>query len=318
MELNFTFLTISTAVIKIFVLAGIGYFLCRAKVIDGKFTDTLSLLLVRIIFPALIISKIIAHFSFAEESNWWLMPIWAIAFSLTGMLMGYLVYPAFRQFDSKKEFISSCAFQNCGYLPMTLILFAFKGAVADTLLIYLFFFITGFNIIVWSIVPLVLSGEIKKGMNSKVFLNPPILATIFSMIWVAVFGRGSMPAVLMDPVTRLGQAAFPIAMITLGSYLCMNRAHRPEKIAPLVACVGIKLFIFPAIVLAVLFVLPLSGIMKFFLFLQSIMPTAVSLVVIGSYTGADNRFFSSAIFYTHLIAIVSIPLWLAVFKAVCG
>jgi predicted permease len=48
------------------------------------------------------------------------------------------------------------------------------------------------------------------------------------------------------------------------------------------------------------------------------MPTAVSLVVIGSYTGADNEFFSSSIFYTHLVAIFSIPLWLAVFRFISG
>jgi predicted permease len=48
------------------------------------------------------------------------------------------------------------------------------------------------------------------------------------------------------------------------------------------------------------------------------MPTAVSLVIIGTYTGADNRFFSSAIFYSHLASTVTIPLWLLIFNSIFG
>ena len=117
----------------------------------------------------------------------------------------------------------------------------------------------------------------------------------------------------MGPVKQLGQAAFPLVMLTLGAYLSMNRAHRYENKFSVIAAVAIKLVIFPLIVLLSLRWVPLDLDYRFFLFLQAIMPTAVSLVVIGSYTGADNKFFSSTIFYTHLISIFSIPLWLMVF-----
>ncbi|MDP8299390.1 MAG: AEC family transporter [Candidatus Tantalella remota] len=316
MELQFTFYTIALAVVKTFVLMGVGYLLYRTKVIDGKFTDTLSIILVRVIFPALIVSKMITYFSFSGYPGLWVLPLFAIAFSLIGMALGLIAFPFLKGFSPKKEFVASSGFQNCGYLPMTLLLFAFQGAIEEKLLIYLFFFIIGFNILMWSIVPLVLSGDIKKGFSAKVMLNPPVLATVFSLFWVAVAGKGSMPSILMDPITRLGQAAFPIAMITLGAYLSMHQAHKPERIMPLVTCGVIKLVLLPVIVFSALFFLPLNGDMKFFLFLESIMPTAVSLVVIGSYTGADNRFFSSVIFYTHVVAIFSIPLWLALFHAV--
>jgi len=75
-----------------------------------------------------------------------------------------------------------------------------------------------------------------------------------------------------------------------------------------------RLVIFPIIALGVLIPLQIAMDYKLFLFLEAIMPTAVSLVVIGSYTTADNEFFSSIIFYTHLAAIFTIPLWLAVFR----
>ncbi|MFH1665387.1 MAG: AEC family transporter [Candidatus Omnitrophota bacterium] len=317
MEFNITFYAVVIAIVKLFILMSVGYLLYHYRVIDDKFTDTLSLLLVRVIFPALIISKTITHFSFKEYAFWWVLPVSAIVFSLGGMLMG-LAASALGRFPSRKEFMCSCGFQNCGYLPMNLILFAFAGSMADRLLIYVFLFIVGFNILMWSLLPLFLTGRLREGFKISIFMNSPVVATVFSLFWVAAMGRDSMPAVIMDPLRQLGQAAFPVAMLTLGAYLSRYRAHAPENRMAVTSCVGIKLLLFPLVVLAALKFAPLAADLKLFLFLQSIMPTAVSLVVIGSYTDSDNRFFSSSIFYSHVIAIFSIPVWLAVFQAFIG
>lgn len=316
MELQFTFSTIVAAIIKLFILMLVGYTLHRMRLITDKFTDTLSLVLVRVLFPSLIISKTITYFSFKEYAWWWFLPLCAIIFSLGGILIGMFTSGLFKGFTSRKEFMTACGFQNCGYLPMNLILFSFAGLMRDRLLIYMFLFILGFNILMWSLVPLFLTGRLKSGFKMRVFLNPPVVATLFSLVWVAFLGKDSLPPVVMDPLRQLGQASFPIAMLTLGSYLCRYQAYNPEKKGEIAACAGIKLILFPALVLAALIFLPAGNDYKFFLFLQGIMPTAVSLVVIGSYTGADNKFFSSVIFYTHLAAIFTIPLWLAIFRAV--
>ena len=54
--------------------------------------------------------------------------------------------------------------------------------------------------------------------------------------------------------------------------------------------------------------------LEFFLMLEATMPTAVSLVIIGQYRGADNNFLSGMIFYSHVAAILTIPFWLWCFK----
>jgi len=296
----------------------IGYILRNRKIIDDKFTDTLSLLLVKIIFPALIFTKIISHFNFSAYAYWWILPILAIVLSLLGMAIGYFVYSFINGNAVRKEFMCSCGFQNCGYLPMNLILFAFSGALADRFLVYTFLFIIGFNLIIWSLVPIFLEGNMKKGFKLSLFLNPPIIATLLSILWVLFAGKNHFPIILFEPLRLLGQAAFPIAMITLGAYLARYRAYDLEydmRRNVIAACIS-KLLILPAVILILLKWLPIAVDYKFFLFLQGIMPVAVSLVVIGSYSGADNKFLSSTIFYSHLIAIFSIPLWFAFFKFV--
>ena len=321
MDLQFTFLGISSGVAKLFVLVSAGYLIYRLKLTDDVFLDKLGLLLVRIFFPALIVSKIISRFSFSEFSSWWVLPVSAAVFSIVGVAIGAAVSGLRKDHASAKEFVCSIGFQNSGYLPMNLILFSFAGDIADRLLIYMFLFIVGFDLLMWSLVPIFLTGDFKKRFKWTVFLNPPVIATVFSLLWVALVGKGSMPAFVMEPMAQVGQACFPLVLLTLGAYLSRYRAYRPTHKSPVILSMAIKLFCFPLLVLAGLCIIPaaMMGIdLKFFLFLEAIMPTAVSLVIIGTYTGADNRFFSSAIFYSHLFSIVTIPIWLQIFKSIFG
>jgi len=194
----------------------------------------------------------------------------AIVFSFAGMFIGGLITFLFKGFKSRKEFITSCGFQNCGYLPMNIIIFAFAGLVADRLLIYMFLFIMGFNLLMWSLVPLFLSGNLKSKFKLKVFLNPPVVATIFSLLWVAVMGQGNMPNIILDPIKQLGNASFPVAMLTLGAYLCRYKAHNPENKGPLVFCMLVKLFIFPALVLWLCCFCRFIKIISFFFFFRAL------------------------------------------------
>lgn len=325
MEIHFTFSGIVFAIIKLLLLAFAGYVLRHRNIIDDKFTDTLSSVLVKLIFPVLIIYKTVSNFSFIDFPLWWVLPLAAVIFSLTGMVLGSLVFSGFLdkkapldpitgKRKTKREFIASCGFQNSGYLPMNIILFAFSGLAGDVLLVYTFLFLTGFNLLIWSFLPLFFERKGRREMNFSSLFNPPVVATIVSLIWVWLFGKGSIPQVIADPMGQLGQASFPIAMLVLGAYLSSHKAHLPERKILVVAGMITKLIIFPALVLAVIAAIPMNTGYRFFLFVEAIMPSAVTLVVVGSYSKADNGYLSSIIFYSHIAAIFTIPLWLGIFR----
>ena len=317
MDFSFSFLTITVAIIKLFMLILVGYYMYNKKIIDEKFTDTLSQVLVKVLLPALIIAKTTHHFDFDVYRHWWIMPICGIVFSLVGMGIGTFVFKLVREEKPFREFICSTGFQNSGYLPMNLILFSFSQTIADKLLIYMFLFLMGFNLFVWSFVPCFFNGKTRSDFKIKMLFSPPVLATVFSLIWIAVFGKNSLPDIFTDPIRQLGGAAFPVSMIVLGAYLCKYKAFLPDGKRIISFGILCKLIIFPLIVLPVLLFLPIDNFIKFFLFLQSTMPTAVSLVIIGSYTGADNQYLSSIVFYTHLFCIISIPGWLGIYRILC-
>lgn len=329
MEIQFSFGDIVSAIAKLFMLVLAGYVLRHRRMIDDKFVDALSEVLVRLVFPALIIYKTVSNFSFADFPFWWILPAAAVAFSVAGMVLGRTVFSFFPKKEvppgekdhlgeTKREFVASCGFQNSGYLPMNIILFAFSGLTGDRLLVYTFLFLTGFNLLIWSFLPVFFQRRGGSDIKLVSVLNPPVVATAISLLWVRVFGQGSIPAIISDPMGQLGHAAFPLAMIVLGANLSRYRAHMPDKKRFVAAALAVKLAIFPAMILAVLLLVPMSEAYRFFLFVEAIMPSAVTLVIVGSYSRANNSYLSSVIFYSHIASIFTIPLWLGVFRLISG
>ncbi|KJJ84068.1 auxin efflux carrier [Candidatus Omnitrophus magneticus] len=312
--MNTLFFNTTDAIIKLYILIFFGYILYRVKLIDDNFSDKLSVLVVNIIFPALIISKIIKSFNPDAYPMWWIMPLWAMVFCVTGMALGYFVFSCLKQPHSKREFISAVGFQNSGYLPMNLILFLFSGLEKDKFLIYLFLFLAGFNVLMWSWAPVFLTAGKRKVSKRELFINPALWGTVFSVIWVLFFGRDTIPKLILEPIEQIGNMAFPLTMITLGAYLAMHSAIIPKQKLLVVSAVLVKLVLFPLAIFLFLWFFPFSKDYRIFLFIEAIMPSAVSLVFIGAYTGSDNKFLSSVIFYSHALSVITIPLWMKFFS----
>lgn len=310
----YSFYSVAFGISKIFFLLALGYLLYLKKLIKKDAADALSNILIWACVPALIFTKITSAFDPVRFSEWWILPVSSICMSLMGLGLGYLFQRLLRNFHSGREFMSSCAFQNAGYLPMTLAVFVCSGEFCDTILIYIFLFLIGFNITMWSFTPPFLSRNFKKNFKIKTILNPPVVVTIFSILWVFLAGKDNVHSLIYDPLLMLGNSSFPLALIVLGVYLAEYRGFKTRNWAALFSYIMVKLVILPVAVLFIIKDLPLGEALKFFIFLESTMPASVSLVVVGQYVKADNKFLSGLIFYSHLFAIVTIPVWLMVFR----
>jgi len=306
----YDFYSLISAIFKIFFLLGLGYLLYVKRLIRKETADGLSNILIWVCVPALIFTKITSTFNPFDFPKWWILPICSIAMAFLGLGIGYLFQRPFRDFNARREFMASCAFQNSGYLPMTRVVFACSGQFCDRILVYIFLFLMGFNITIWSFAPAFLSKDIRRNFRPTAILNAPVIATILSILWVILLPGRRLHNIIYDPLVMLGNSSFPLALIVLGAYLAEYRGFSSENWKALTACLSSKLVFLPALIFILLRFLPLEQDLKFFILLESTMPVAVSMVVIGQYAGADNRFLSGAIFYSHLLAILTIPLWL--------
>jgi len=228
-EQFYSFHAIFFGIVKLFVLIAVGYGLSVSSVLKKEGADALSAVLIWALLPALILTRITSTFSPGEYPFWWILPLAAVILLCCCYLIALPFQRVFARSHLEREFITSSVFQNVGYLPMALTAFVCTGPFCDKILVFIFLFVMGFNLVFWSFGPVYLS---KNSLNIKSLLkmiNMPLIVTIFSIITIFIFGKGWMPKVIFEPLDILGKATFPMAMIVLGAYLGAYRGYRPSS-----------------------------------------------------------------------------------------
>ena len=313
-EQFFNIQSITFGILKILLVAGIGYLLFQFKILNDILLKWLNKILMFVCLPALIFSKIAFGFSASLIDFWWLMPLLAFCFTFLGGAIGWMAQKKFSRFKAQKEFITSCAFQNCGYLPLTLTSFVCSGDACNIIFIYIFLYLIGFNMLFWGFMPAYLSKSGSRGIKIFDILNPPFVITFIAIVVALTRYDSAVLNAVRVPLEHIGALTFYIATIILGAFLAKHKGHIPESWRITSSVVLIKLVLIPLCVIVILKFVPFSDYLKFFIFLEAIMPTAISLVIVGNYAGANNKFFGGVILYSHAIAIFTIPVWLLIFQ----
>ncbi|MBN1494031.1 MAG: AEC family transporter [Candidatus Omnitrophica bacterium] len=311
----YSFPVVLSGVGKILLLIGFGFALSAFKIIKKGMLNGLSAFLLWICLPSLFFVKLTSFFDAAEFPTWWVLPIGAVVMGFAGLGVGYLAQLPLKECGARREFMASCAFQNCGYLPLAFIAFTTTGALREELLIYIFLFLLGFNLNLWFFVPAFLAREEASLRTTReAILNPPMISMAIALISVSILGKGWLPHVVAAPLKIVGNTSFPLSLILLGLSLEIHKGYRLRSWSELGMCLFVKLLLFPFLALPILFLIPLHETDRFILLLETTMPVAVTLILIGHYKNANNAFLSASIFYSHLFAILTVPLWLFVFS----
>ena len=132
--------------------------LARKKILHEQALKDLTNVLVYVILPCLIFSKIITAISFEALSKLWIFPVTALINVGAGLFVGFILSLFCK---SQKEFrsgvIVSVTFNNCIYIPLVIVaaitlqapeLFPDKDATAKGIT-YLSLYLVPFIIIIW-------------------------------------------------------------------------------------------------------------------------------------------------------------------------
>ena len=138
--------------------------------------DILSRLVIEITLPILIFCQLVKDFSFSLYPDWWIFPLLSILITIAGLLVGYLFLGFIRGPQHKMQFLSLVTFQNSGYLPLALVAALLPKDKMDTMFIYLFLFLLGFNLVMWSFGVYMLSFHERKKFELGSLFSPPVVA----------------------------------------------------------------------------------------------------------------------------------------------
>lgn len=278
-------------VFPVFAIIALGYLLARSKRLD---IPTMSEIAVNVTSPCLVYTSIASR-SIAA-SDWLVMGGAAVAIVLgSGALM--FLYQRASGLRSRGLYLPAM-FMNSGNMALPFSLLAFGTAGFDKAII--FFIVVA--ILNYSIGIFIAKGE--EGFQ-EIFRLPLIYAAVAAIL-SSVSGI-KLPQFLMMPISMLAEVAIPLMLLSLGVQLRWLKVY---DIRHAIAGVGIRMGGGFLIAVAFVTIFGVASLTRRVIFLDSLMPPAVTNVVIAQKYSADPDAVASAIVIGTLVSIVVTPIYL--------
>lgn len=309
---------VSFAVIKLCLIAVFGFILYKKNIVDRRVLDFLTFLVINLAIPFFFFSHLIDNADLVLRQSVLAFLSLSVIIFFAGYGLGIL--SSFKKGSIKREFISIVSFQNSGYLPMNIALFLFTPAVREAFLVYVILYLLGYNILIWSVGSFLIFREKGEKLSKQSLFTPPILATIIALVFLYSGLYKFVPELILCPVRMIGNISFVFSMIILGCWLAMiDRKGILAKIPVITVASLLKLVIMPLIFFVILRQLKVFSILGLFILMQAAMPSATSLpIVVSLRKGGNAEFISQGVFFSHLLSIFTVPLWLGLFLDISG
>lgn len=303
--------TILQATGAVFLVAGIGAGVRAVRWVDSPTEQGMTRLLIRVLFPALILAKVAPNPALGEIRSLALAPVVGFLSVVVAMGVGALLAkPLLGAEVSAKvrsSFAVSVSIPNYAYLPIPLILALYPGDAGDRILGVLFVHNVGVELAIWTVAVAVFSG---KAAWSRVVT--PVSGAIVLAVLLNVFGLGAnMPSLVWHALDLLGAAAVPCALLVVGMSVCGNASgeNTVGNARLWLSGAALRLGLFPLFLLATAF-LPMATELKQVLLFQAAMPAAMFPIVLAKHYGGEPRVAFQVTLATSMIGFVTIPAWL--------
>ncbi|HTZ11470.1 MAG TPA: AEC family transporter [Candidatus Margulisiibacteriota bacterium] len=300
------------AVLQILLLGAIGYLLVKKNILKDEGLDALSRLAIDVTLPVLIFCQLVRDFSFQQYATWWLFPLLSIAISIAGFVAGCIFVGFLKGEQRKVQFLSLVSFQNSGYLPLVLIAGLLPLEKVGTMFIYLFLFLTGFNLLMFSAGVHLLTFHKERRFEWESLFSPPVVATIAGLA-VVFFGLGQfVPQTVLKPLRMLGDCTLPLAMLVVGASLAQIKLKQ-VNLKAMALMVAAKMIILPLLGLWLVLSLKLPQLLGLLIVIQLAMPPATTLSLIIRHYNKEDLLISQGIFIGHIVGLFSVPLILSLY-----
>lgn len=310
------FRTVFGAVMPVFGVMVIGFFLRRRAWLTASAEHSLLQICINLLLPALIFDSVLGNPALRRPENLVLPPL--VGFSmvaagfgialLAGRLAGLPPGP------ERRTFGFTTGLQNYSYLTIPLSMMLFDPATTGVLFIHN----VGVEATMWTLGLIVMTGEMPAGGWRKLF-NAPVLALLLGVALNELGLFLTPPAVIQYPAQILlttlhwlGQCAIPMALLLIGAIIADNLGASQGRGAVRVVATAliVRLGIMPLLFVLVARHLPCSLEFKRVLVLQGAMPSAVLPIALAKHYQGDTRVALQVVLGTSLAGLLTVPLWI--------
>jgi len=304
------------AIAQIVLLGVVGYLLVKRGILKEEGLNFLSQLVVEAALPILIFCQLVKDFSFNIYPNWWIFPLLSLVITCLGLLTGWLFSFFVKGGQHKIQFISLIGFQNAAYVPLVLISAILPKDQADTMMVYLFLFLLGFNLVIWSFGVYMLTFIKAKKFELGSLFSPPVIAIIFSLAFVYFGLAKAIPEFVFKPLKMIGDCTVPLAIFVVSGNLAQIKLRHIDKKEVFLVLLA-KLIILPLIAITLALKLNLPQLIGALIVMQVAMPPATSLAVIIRHYKKEDLLISQGIFFGHILSLLTTPIFLSLYFSLC-
>ncbi|NLY57222.1 MAG: AEC family transporter [Gammaproteobacteria bacterium] len=296
-------MTVLSALIPIFGLILVGWFLAARGVVSADGSKALSAITFKLFMPVLLFSGL-AKADLAEALSPLLLLLYYIPALLVFLCINLIAH---RRLGRPSSMGLAASYSNNVLVGVPLV----SVILGVDSLVYLFAILAFHSLILFTLQSLynAFCGGSDRGLDWRGLLaslaNPLIIGLALGAL-VNLSGL-PMPSPLWRIVELLSAAALPMALLMLGISLSGYRLHLSGSL--ILLTLG-KLMLFPALVLAAgLLFTSLNPTAHAVLVLMAACPTGVNVLAFSMGDG-DVRIISSVIFLSTLLAALTLPIWL--------
>ena len=306
------FLLSANAVLPMFLTLAAGYISQKAGILTREDVPRFNRVAFRIFLPCLLFYNIYtSDLSSAVNPG-------LIAFAADGVLLVFLFSFLYARFLVKKEdwkaVIAQGMFRSNFVImgiPIAQALVGQDNIGSVTVLIAVV--VPMFNFLSVILLEYFRGGRVRiLKILTKALKNPLIIGSLIGIAFQLLHIR--LPAPALRAVSNLGNVASPLQLFLLGAFFRFDGLRR--YLRPLFAVTAVKLFLTPAVMLTVAAMLGIRG--GDFVGLIGVFasPTAVnSFTMVQQMNCGDEELAGDIVVLTSAVSIVSMFLWIFVFKS---
>ena len=297
------------ATMLIYILAGFG--LTKWKKTLTEHAKSMSGLLIYCCTPAMVINSFQnLEYSLDYFKNFMLFFAVSLVIQILAFVLFFLLFR--KKFENSRYKILSigAVLANSGFfgLPIITSIFPAEPIVACYSVIY----ITGMNILVFTIATYLITGE-KQYMSIKsAVLNPTVIAAIVGIVLYLV--QVTLPELLGNAVSVLAAMSTPLCMIVLGVRLASMNFKEIFGRPFAYVCSLLKLVVYPLFAYLCVYWIPfLDDTFKLSILVLSACPVAAVLLSVAEFHNCSQDLASNVILLSTILCVITLPLLCAVF-----
>lgn len=298
---------ILTAVIPVFLVMAAGFVMHRAGWMERDIETGMLRITLNVFVPCLIISVVIGNPALERVS----VVVWGIGLGFSVIVFGFaFAYGiacvfGLKQGNGRRTFSIVTAIQNYGYLPLPIIATLFPDQPGPIALVFIHGL--GVEIAMWTVGILILSRH--PGAPWKKLINGPFIAVVIGLSLNYSQGYTLIPDVVRTSMNMLGGIAIPLSIFMIGATIgrLYDRSIWSEAGRVAVASSLTRLCLLPALILAIVFYLPVPNDLVKVLVVQAGMPAAIMPIVIVRLYGGHVPTAIKVVLITSFVSILTAP-----------